>query len=202
MNTEEAFVLSSLKEFVKLWGSGTQSSFLLECNNGQAWFKLCTQLGSPGSPHFVPQLPQQETLNVDQRNKVRRKGPGHLLKDSARATAHRANQLAARAAADQTDVRDPPSASADAPTAVLPAASDGPPKSPPAVSAGTSPTTHDAPSSPTPPPATPPSPLEPAATAGSSSSSSAVPADPPQALSTPPTPANERVVATKALART
>ena len=40
MNTEEGFILASLKEFVKLWGSGSQSSYHLECKNGQAWFQF------------------------------------------------------------------------------------------------------------------------------------------------------------------
>ena len=54
MNTEESFVLASLTEFVKLWGSGTQASFNLECRNGQAWFKLSSLLGPPNHPHFTP----------------------------------------------------------------------------------------------------------------------------------------------------
>ena len=59
MNCEETFVLASLKEFVKLWGSGSQASFNLECSNGQAWFHLGARLGPPASPHFYPPNPPQ-----------------------------------------------------------------------------------------------------------------------------------------------
>ena len=57
MNTEELFVLSALKEFVRVWGSGKQVFFNLECKGGKACIKFSTQLGSPGSPHFAPLNP-------------------------------------------------------------------------------------------------------------------------------------------------
>ena len=36
MNTDEAFVLSSLEEFVKIWGSGNQATLNVKCRNGKA----------------------------------------------------------------------------------------------------------------------------------------------------------------------
>ena len=91
MNTEENFVLASLKEFVRLWGSGCQSSFQLQCKNKQAWFKLESVLGSPASPHFVP-----HTLSNDHPPQPRRrKGPGRQQKDRDRAAAHRAKLASA-----------------------------------------------------------------------------------------------------------
>ena len=91
MNTEEAFVLASLKEFVKLWGSGCQSSFKLECNNGEPWFHLSSRLASPGTPHFDPHVPHQGDSDVDQKppQKGRQKGPARRRKDFARSEAHR-----------------------------------------------------------------------------------------------------------------
>ena len=85
MNTEETFVLASLKEFVRLWGSGCQSSFYLQCQDYQAWFKLESKLGSPSSQHFVPKVPPPPPPPPK-----RRKGPGRRQKDRDRAAAHRA----------------------------------------------------------------------------------------------------------------
>ena len=93
MNTEEGFILASLKEFVKLWGSGIQSSYHLECRNGQAWFQFGSILGSPGSQHFVPKAPVKDSYK-------KKKSPSRILKDRARAAAYRQ----AKASADTADV--------------------------------------------------------------------------------------------------
>ena len=39
-NTEETFLLASLKEFVKVWASGNQAKISMECNDGKLWYKL------------------------------------------------------------------------------------------------------------------------------------------------------------------
>ena len=88
--TEEAFVLASLKEFVKLWGSGSQASFQLECKDRQACLKFSTQLGSPADLHFVPPFPSHGFHERPQY--PRHKGPAQRERDRARAAAHRANQ--------------------------------------------------------------------------------------------------------------
>ena len=82
MNTEESFILASLKEFVKLWGSGCQSSYHLECKNGQAWLQFGSALGSPGSQHFSPNVIVKDVPK-------KQKSPRRILKDRARAAAHR-----------------------------------------------------------------------------------------------------------------
>ena len=82
MNTEESFILASLKEFVKLWGSGCQSSYHLECKNGQAWFQFGSVLGSPGSQHFSPNVIVKDVSK-------KQKSPKRVMKDRARAAAHR-----------------------------------------------------------------------------------------------------------------
>ena len=147
-NTEESFVLSGLKEFVKAWGSGSRAQFNLECQNGCAWMKLAFQLGPPSATHHVlPSTPppQQHDGRPPHRNK--QKGPARHQKDRARAAAHRARLL------QNSHIQPQP---------ILPAgpasSSSLPPPSPSA--AGTPP-----------PPATPttPSPPTPAASASSSS---------------------------------
>ena len=54
MNNEESFVLSTLKEFVKLWGSGCQASLNLECTNGHVFYNFPAKLGAPTDLHVVP----------------------------------------------------------------------------------------------------------------------------------------------------
>jgi len=53
VNCEETFILASLQEFVKVWSSGHQASFNLNCENGRAWLSLGFQLGTPSSPHHL-----------------------------------------------------------------------------------------------------------------------------------------------------
>ena len=84
--SEEAFVLSSLKEFVKLWGSGCQASLQLHCFNGQASVNFSSQLGSPADRHFLPPHRNQAHLPSRQKSKHQRE------RDRARAAAHRAAQ--------------------------------------------------------------------------------------------------------------
>ena len=142
MNSEEAFVLASLKEFVKLWGSSSEASFHLECSNGQAWFRLGSRLGSPASPHFIPAHPQSSVPQQSQQR--RRKGPSRRLKDSARAAAHRArrdHQLIVTTA-DEADFLAPE-----------PAVSALPPPSPTGSSSGSIPAASAGSSSAPPPPA-------------------------------------------------
>ena len=131
MNTEETFVLASLKEFVRLWGSGCQSSFHLQCQNYQAWFKLESKLGAPNSHHYVPYIPPPPPPPPP----ARRKGPGRRQKDRDRAAAHRAK---VSSSADHSPIlsaesAEPSTVSQPTPT---PAASEGTPAT--AVSAGSS----------------------------------------------------------------
>ena len=92
--TEEAFVLSSLKEFVKAWAFGSQANFNVESRNGQARLKLEVQLGRPCDPHHhVPPPPLAH----------QHKGPARRKKDQARAEAHRARQLVSTLSAVSAD---------------------------------------------------------------------------------------------------
>ena len=98
--TDEAFVLASLKEFVKLWGSGSQASLQLECEKGKACIKFSCQLGAPADLHFVPHVQQDAPHGFHGQHlphHCRHKGPSQQKRDRARAATHRARQNAAAA---------------------------------------------------------------------------------------------------------
>ena len=96
-NTEEAFVLSSLKEFVKVWGSGRQGYFNLECRNGLACVKLSFDLGHPSdlhchetnvaTPSFFQTKPSRSNGSVRQRKNIER-AKAHREKLAAVSAAH------------------------------------------------------------------------------------------------------------------
>ena len=88
-NTEENFILASLKEFVKLWGSGSKANFQLQCSNGQVSFNFSTLLGGPADHHFVPQ-PHHGFHANHPPPPPRRKSPQQRERDRARAAVHRA----------------------------------------------------------------------------------------------------------------
>ena len=95
--SEEAFALASLKEFVKLWGSGSRATFQIGCNNGQAFLQFSSQLGAPADRHFVPPIvPRhpQHGLHAEQpvHHHPRQKSQKQRERDLARAVAHRAAQ--------------------------------------------------------------------------------------------------------------
>ena len=53
-NTEESVVLSSLNEFVKVWGSGGESYLNLECRDGLACINPSFNLGHLNTPELSP----------------------------------------------------------------------------------------------------------------------------------------------------
>ena len=79
-NNKERFVLASLKEFVKTWGSGRAGSFQLVCDEGHAKLSMEFSLETPGSAHFTPSDGNQDTLKRDKR----RKNPSTLRRDKKR----------------------------------------------------------------------------------------------------------------------
>ena len=132
-NTEEAFVLSSLKEFVKVWGSGRQGNFNLECRNGLACVKLSFDLGHPSDLHC------HETHGVTpsffQAKPRRQHGSARKRKNNERAKAHR-EKLAAASAAHSS------AKSSSSSSATFAVDSDAPPQAQliPALSSDLSPT--------------------------------------------------------------
>ena len=91
-NNEERFVLASLKEFVKTWGTGGEGSFQLDCKGGQCKMSMELNLGAPGSSHFTPAEDNQNTSNRDKR----RKNPSTLRRDKKRAEQNRAQRAGLR----------------------------------------------------------------------------------------------------------
>ena len=139
INTEEAFVLATVKEFVKLWGSGSQAQLNLECQNQSAWVKLACQLGPPAAQHYVPHhdprpphSPRDQVIQPPRQK--RHKGPNRREKDRARAAAHR----------DRIQQLNIPHGRSPPP---LPAASSGQPSHTSAATAGTPPHPHAPPAS-------------------------------------------------------
>ena len=92
--SEEAFILSSLKEVVHVWARGYgQATFNLNITDGVADLQLGFRLGHPADPHLHQQsephhhLPPEHHPN---RKKKRRKGPARRESDRVRAEQHRA----------------------------------------------------------------------------------------------------------------
>ena len=98
--SEEAFLLSSLREVVNIWSRGTgQASFNLTVKEGVADLQLGFKLGMPGDAHLhhehqVPLYhPQQHAPEQEQAaKKRRRKGPSRRQRDRARAAAFQARK--------------------------------------------------------------------------------------------------------------
>ena len=90
--SEEAFILSSLKEVVNVWARGHgQASFNLGIVDGFADLQLNFRLGSPADLHLLPEqvvqpLPQQPPRV----HSKRKKSAAKLAKDRARAALHQA----------------------------------------------------------------------------------------------------------------
>lgn len=95
---EEAFLLRSLQEVVKVWASGNgNADFNLKIENGTAELKLAFRLGHPGDAHVVPPQQHQQQPHHDHhqepqlhRRRLRRKGAARREKDRARAARHQA----------------------------------------------------------------------------------------------------------------
>lgn len=89
--SEEAFILSSLKEVVHVWARGNgQATFNLSIVDGFADLQLGFRLGSPTDLHLLPEqvhpLPQEPPRG----HLKRKKSTAKLAKDKARAAEHQA----------------------------------------------------------------------------------------------------------------
>ena len=105
--TEEAFLLSSLQEMVKVWASGSgKAGFNLNICDGLAELQLNFQLGHPSDAHCNPYLPtshqhpQQQVHQPHQEASIpvrrrRRRGPTRRARDRIRAEEHQARISAA-----------------------------------------------------------------------------------------------------------
>ena len=95
---EEAFLLSSLSEVVKVWARGSgQASFALKIDNGEADLQLSFKLGHPTDAHiqplqavFQPPYQDQDQENTPDRKKKVRKTPSCRRRNRVRAAQHQA----------------------------------------------------------------------------------------------------------------
>ena len=78
-NSEAAFVLASVMEFIHVWRSGNESSLVLDCKDGNGTLNFKCSLGRPEQAH-VP----------DGRHRKKKKSASRVLKDNARAARHQA----------------------------------------------------------------------------------------------------------------
>ena len=113
--SEEAFVHATFREFIKLWGNGSQGHLQVQCFGGQAWVQLMSALGPPSSPHLFRQDNHHHGHHGPTHHHGhhahhpsqhrRRKGAKQRDRDRARAALHRASILeeaAAPATASET----------------------------------------------------------------------------------------------------
>ena len=54
MNSEEAFLFATFREFYKCWRSGTKARVTIESVNGKAFVNFSAFLGNPDDAHFKP----------------------------------------------------------------------------------------------------------------------------------------------------
>ena len=115
--TEEAFLLNSLHEVIKVWSRGSgQASFDLNILDGSAELKLGFKLGHPGDLHCHPPPHQhvqeggyQQPYQHQQPPRRRRKGQARRDRDRLRAQLHQAGLHP-----------HPQAAATDAPEVILP----------------------------------------------------------------------------------
>ena len=84
--SEEAFLLNSIKEVIKVWSHHGQASFNLSVKDGNTDLRLGFQLGLPGDHH----LPANQQRDKEHQQPPRYKSPAKKEKDKARAANHQA----------------------------------------------------------------------------------------------------------------
>ena len=109
--SEEAFLLNSLHEVVKVWARGNgKADFNLKIENGSAELQLAFSLGRPDDVHVAPPqhyhtLPHHD-LHQEQhppRPHRRHKGPARREKDRVRAEKHQAG-IKSKKSAESADI--------------------------------------------------------------------------------------------------
>ena len=83
-NSEAAFILSSVMEFIRVWRTGNESSLTLDSKDGGANISFKCNLGRPDQPHF--QQFQHGRCHV----RKKKKSVSRILKNNARAARHQA----------------------------------------------------------------------------------------------------------------
>ena len=80
MNSEEAFLFATFKEFHKCWRSGTKARVIIESVNGKAFVNFSAFLGNPDDAHFKPR-----SSNRTPSKEPRKKSDKKIKRDNDRA---------------------------------------------------------------------------------------------------------------------
>ena len=81
--TEEVFLLSTFREFVKCWKSSKRSRLFVDSVNGKAFMNFSVFLGNPSDIHFQS-TPRQRKPSPTEK-KQRKKSPKKIQRDNERA---------------------------------------------------------------------------------------------------------------------
>ena len=80
MNSEEAFLFATFKEFYKCWRSGTKARVIIESVNGKAFVNFSAFLGDPYDVHFKPRPSKRNPSK-----RPRKKSDNKIKRDNQRA---------------------------------------------------------------------------------------------------------------------
>ena len=115
--TEEAFLLSTFREFTKCWKSSKRSRLSIESSvNGEAFVNFSVFLGNPSETHFNPDAWRR---NPPAKENKRKKSSKKIQRDNERAAKFQEKKRQEQAAASSAASGDPPpSTSSQAETSV------------------------------------------------------------------------------------
>ena len=105
MNSEEAFLFSTFKEFYKCWKSGTNARVFIESVNGKAFFTFSAFLGYPEDVHFKPRQWKRNPSKGP-----RKKSANKIKRDNDRAARFQARKRKEEEAASASKSVDTPEA--------------------------------------------------------------------------------------------
>ena len=113
--TEEAFLLSTFREFTKCWKSSKRSRLSIESSvNGEAFVKFSVFLGNPSETQLNP-----DAQNPSPKENKRKKSSKKIQRDNERAAKFQEKKRQEQAAASSAASGDPPpSTSSQAETSV------------------------------------------------------------------------------------
>ena len=114
MNSEEAFLFATFKEFHKCWRSGTKARVIIESVNGKAFVNFSAFLGDPYDVHFKPRPSKRNPSNMP-----RKKSNNKIKRDNHRAAQFQARKKKEEEEASACTPADNPECEAIAPSTAL-----------------------------------------------------------------------------------
>ena len=97
MNSEEAFLFATFKEFYKCWRSGTKARVIIESVNGKAFVNFSAFLGDPDDAHFKPRSSKRNPSK-----RPRKKSDKKIKRDNDRAARYQERRKMEEAASSST----------------------------------------------------------------------------------------------------